>query len=74
MGEEGFRWFFGIVEDRDDPKKIGRLRVEYLMFIRSLLPESLTKLMFLQIIYLGQSLSTQLLVLVFSIVAKTGSV
>jgi len=27
MGEEGFRWFFGIVEDRDDPKKIGRLRV-----------------------------------------------
>ena len=27
MGEEGFRWFFGIVEDRDDPKKIGRVRV-----------------------------------------------
>lgn len=27
MGEEGMRWFFGIVEDRDDPKQIGRLRV-----------------------------------------------
>lgn len=27
MGEEGFRWFFGRVEDRDDPKKIGRVRV-----------------------------------------------
>jgi len=26
-GEEGFRWFFGVVEDRDDPKKIGRVRV-----------------------------------------------
>lgn len=27
MGEEGFRWFVGKVEDREDPKKIGRLRV-----------------------------------------------
>jgi len=27
LGEEGFRWFFGKVEDRDDPKKIGRIRV-----------------------------------------------
>jgi hypothetical protein len=27
MGEEGMRWFFGVVEDRDDPKQIGRLRV-----------------------------------------------
>ena len=27
MGEEGFRWFFGVVEDRDDPKQIGRVRV-----------------------------------------------
>jgi len=27
IGEEGFRWFMGIVEDRDDPKKIGRVRV-----------------------------------------------
>lgn len=27
LGEEGFRWFLGKVEDRDDPKKIGRVRV-----------------------------------------------
>lgn len=27
MGEEGMRWFFGVVEDREDPKQIGRLRV-----------------------------------------------
>lgn len=27
IGEEGFRWFFGVIEDRDDPKKIGRVRV-----------------------------------------------
>lgn len=27
VGEEGFRWFIGIVEDRDDPEKQGRIRV-----------------------------------------------
>lgn len=27
MGSEGFAWFFGVVEDRDDPLKLGRLRV-----------------------------------------------
>jgi hypothetical protein len=27
IGEEGFRWFIGVVEDRDDPKKMGRVRV-----------------------------------------------
>jgi len=27
MGSEGFKWFVGTVEDRDDPLKIGRLRV-----------------------------------------------
>ena len=27
LGEEGFRWFIGLVEDRDDPKKLGRIRV-----------------------------------------------
>lgn len=27
LGEEGFRWFVGVVEDRDDPKKLGRVRV-----------------------------------------------
>jgi hypothetical protein len=26
IGEEGFRWFVGIVEDRDDPEKLGRVR------------------------------------------------
>ena len=27
LGEEGFRWFLGVVEDRDDPEKRGRVRV-----------------------------------------------
>jgi hypothetical protein len=27
IGEEGFRWFIGKVEDRDDPKQLGRVRV-----------------------------------------------
>lgn len=27
IGEEGFRWFIGKVEDRDDPLKYGRVRV-----------------------------------------------
>ena len=27
VGEEGFRWFIGVVEDRNDPQKIGRVRV-----------------------------------------------
>lgn len=27
LGEEGFRWFIGVVEDRDDPLKLGRVRV-----------------------------------------------
>lgn len=27
LGQEGFRWFVGVVEDRDDPLKLGRLRV-----------------------------------------------
>lgn len=27
IGEEGFRWFIGVVEDREDPEKIGRVRV-----------------------------------------------
>lgn len=26
-GNEGFRWFVGIVEDREDPEKLGRVRV-----------------------------------------------
>ena len=27
IGSEGFKWFFGIVEDRDDPLKLGRVKV-----------------------------------------------
>lgn len=27
IGEEGFRWFVGVVEDRNDPLKLGRVRV-----------------------------------------------
>ena len=27
IGEEGFRWFLGVVEDREDPLKLGRVRV-----------------------------------------------
>lgn len=27
IGEEGFWWFVGVVENRDDPKKMGRLQV-----------------------------------------------
>jgi len=27
LGREGFNWFFGIVQDRDDPLKVGRIRV-----------------------------------------------
>ena len=30
LGEEGFRWFIGIVEDIDDPKKLGRAKVRVL--------------------------------------------
>lgn len=26
IGEEGFRWFIGVVEDRDDPEMLGRVR------------------------------------------------
>lgn len=27
LGSEGFRWFVGVVEDREDPQKYGRVRV-----------------------------------------------
>ena len=30
MGKDGFTWFVGVVEDRNDPKKLGRLRVRCL--------------------------------------------
>ena len=30
MGKDGFQWFVGVVEDRMDPKRLGRLRVRCL--------------------------------------------
>ena len=27
VGQDGFVWFTGVVEDRDDPAKLGRVRV-----------------------------------------------
>ena len=30
MGKEGFQWFVGVVEDRNDPKTLGRVRVRAL--------------------------------------------
>ena len=30
MGQDGFSWFIGVVEDRNDPKKAGRVRVRCL--------------------------------------------
>ena len=30
MGKDGFLWFIGVVEDRMDPKRLGRLRVRCL--------------------------------------------
>jgi len=30
MGKDGFSWFIGVVEDRNDPAKIGRVRVRVL--------------------------------------------
>ena len=30
MGQDGFSWFVGVVEDRNDPLKLGRVRVRCL--------------------------------------------
>ena len=30
MGKDGFQWFVGVVEDRQDPQKVGRVRVRCL--------------------------------------------
>ena len=30
MGKDGFHWFVGVVEDRNDPAKVGRVRVRIL--------------------------------------------
>ena len=31
MGRDGFIWFAGVVEDRNDPLKLGRVRVRCLL-------------------------------------------
>ena len=30
LGQDGFIWFIGVVEDRNDPQKLGRVRVRCL--------------------------------------------
>ena len=30
MGKDGFQWFVGVVEDRQDPQRVGRVRVRCL--------------------------------------------
>ena len=32
MGQDGFVWFVGVVEDRNDPERLGRVRVRCLGF------------------------------------------
>ena len=32
MGQDGFVWFIGVVEDRNDPSKLGRVKVRCLGF------------------------------------------
>ena len=32
MGLDGFIWFIGVVEDRNDPSKLGRVKVRCLGF------------------------------------------
>ena len=32
MGQDGFVWFVGVVEDRNDPQRLGRVRVRCLGF------------------------------------------
>ena len=32
MGTDGFIWFIGVVEDRDDPSELGRVRVRCVGF------------------------------------------
>ena len=34
MGMDGFLWFAGVVEDREDPEKAGRVRVRALAYIQ----------------------------------------
>ena len=44
MGRDGFIWFAGVVEDRSDPLKLGRVRVRCLGYHtddRNVLPTSI---------------------------------
>ncbi len=37
MGQDGFNWFVGVVEDRADPEKAGRVRVRCLTILLKVL-------------------------------------
>ena len=39
MGKDGFAWFVGVVEDRDDPDQQGRVRVRCLGHHTENIPE-----------------------------------
>jgi len=43
MGKNGFQWFVGVVEDRNDPQTLGRLRVRCLGYHTELLDKLETK-------------------------------
>jgi hypothetical protein len=43
MGKEGFQWFVGVVEDRQDPQTLGRLRVRCLGYHTEVLDKLPTK-------------------------------
>ena len=43
MGKQGFQWFVGVVEDRNDPKTLGRLRVRCLGYHTELLDDLKTE-------------------------------
>ena len=43
IGQDGFVWFTGVVEDRDDPEKLGRVRVRAVGYHTDNLDEIPTK-------------------------------
>ena len=47
MGQDGFIWFVGVVEDRNDPSKLGRVKVRCLGFHTEDLNKWVTVLHFL---------------------------